>query len=328
MNKELLVQYIAGTCTREEAARVLEYIQTPPGNLELQAIMQKLEHADDLQHPVDPMITQRILARLRPQLGSRKKARMLPLLGWRAAASILLLLGFGLWGYKYRRDIHAALFPVQYAETVMPAGYTGKITLDDGTVVTLNSQSRIRYPRKLNDQALRQVYLEGEAFFQVAKNAAKPFVVTAGKAEIRVLGTAFNVRESVTDSSLVVAVTEGVVSLSKNTGNGKALRLQVGDVGLLQQGQLTAFHTGNTHNYLSWESGQLAFDSIRLGDVARQLEHLYHLRISFRDPRLRQVLLTAEMKRGTADYVLKEIATYLNLGYTRDRGNRVIFHRK
>jgi transmembrane sensor len=318
-----LGRYIEGTCTRQEAEAVLAYIQTEEGRQELQRHMFMLEASPEAHEPLSRSLSERMLASIRRRTTPR--TALFPPRLWRAAASVIIVLGFGYLGYTYRRDLSAALFPIQYTDVVMPAGYTGKVTLADGTVVTLNGGARIRYPKHLVEQSTRAVFLQGEAFFKVASNPEKPFVITTHKAEIRVLGTAFNVREAA-DSSTTVAVTEGVVSFKRITGGILPLTLKAGDVGTLQGHALSRVHLQNTSNYMSWETGRLTFDQVKLSEVARQLQDLYGLTIELQDAALADMLLTADMRRGAAPYVIREIATYLHLEYAIT-GNTVRFYR-
>jgi transmembrane sensor len=148
---------------------------------------------------------------------------------WAAAASILVTVGLGIWLYRYTNE-HAQ--PAPYAHLTKAAGIllqekvndsdrVVNVVLGDGSVVTLRPKSRLSYPKQFGANN-RTVYLNGEAFFDVVKNPAKPFLIYANQTVTKVLGTSFLVRAFESEKAVIVTVRTGRVSVFKQQDFEKA----------------------------------------------------------------------------------------------------------
>lgn len=241
---------------------------------------------------------------------------------FKIAASILLLVA-----------AVSAFFSIQYWEEPVVTYTTTAveqriITLPDGSVVRLNANSLLSFPEHLAGSG-REVKLEGEAFFKVAKNPERPFRVHINDAVIRVLGTSFDVKGSSKDKSVWVAVEEGVVSLGRRKGaEAGVARLVHGQLGWLpaDTDKVTVEQT-NIENYLSWINGRLVFDKMPLKQVIRQLEHIYDIECRLKDSSLASLQLTAYSEKTSLEEVLKMIALSMEITY-RKKGNTVTWMRK
>jgi len=185
-----------------------------------------------------------------------------------------------------------------------------QIKLEDGTIVTLNANSRLQYFKQLAADK-RQVKLEGEAFFEVTKNPARPFIIEAGQGKVKVLGTSFNVN---TDSSKVeVVVKTGKVQLSSNTNRALSITLLPGNRGLLS-GENLVKDTVLSENGYAWKTGVLVFRNEQMNNLVKVLEHTYHRKIIMEnaDP---SCAVTATFKNQSLDSVLKELKLLLKFDY-------------
>lgn len=139
---------------------------------------------------------------------------------WAAAASIIVTVGLGIWLYRqvtstarsatYAHLTRAAPIPLQ--EKVNSCDHTINVLLSDGSLVTLRPKSRLSYPKHF-DKSNRTVYLNGEAFFDVVRNPAKPFLIYANQTVTKVLGTSFLIRAFENEKDVVVTVNTGRVSV-------------------------------------------------------------------------------------------------------------------
>lgn len=254
---------------------------------------------------------------LAPVPGAESGKRILLHTGnWYAtAAAVLFCLGcWWIFSKKPQPAPHAQKITQINAEQTVK----DSIWLPDGSLVRLNKGSSIHYEGGLNGKT-REVNLKGEGFFQVAKNAEKPFIIHAGKGQIKVLGTAFNVKENDKDTTLTVAVLEGLVSLSSK-GRSKSTLLKAGSVGVLSSGLVLVTHT-KTANYLSWYNNRLIFDNLSLQEVSKQLEHLYGVNIIIKTKELNSLALTANINHGAITDVISKITYSLDVHYrVRDKG--------
>ncbi len=171
-----------------------------------------------------------------------------------------------------------------------PAGSIRDLYLPDSTHVWLNAGSTMKYPDHFNNE--RSVELNGEAYFNVAHHAGKPFRVQSGKLKTRVLGTSFNVKAYASDDRMDVAVERGKVAVS----DGKISWVT------LKPGQQLSYSTssGKTvtggadlQSILAWRTGELRFNAMRLEDIASILERRYNVKINFAGPKLRDFVYSA-----------------------------------
>lgn len=163
---------------------------------------------------------------------------------------------------------------------LVPPRLDYRIALADGTEVWLNAGSSLRFPYSFSGQ-LREVYLEGEAYFTVAKNAEKPFIVHAGETTVRVLGTAFNIN-AYTPGETTTSLVEGAVLA---TGAGTDMQLAPGYEAMLLGGKLVKRSFDATET-LSWMNGVSYFHNTKLGDIARILSRWFDVKVVFDNPRL------------------------------------------
>lgn len=172
-------------------------------------------------------------------------------------------------------------------EYVTAVGQQVTVTLDDGTVVKLAPDTRLRYTYD-NIRSRRDVYLNGEAYFDVVTDNKSPFTVFAGNTSTQVLGTSFGVRNYQGDSVTHVYVESGRVAFS-----GVGI-LNAGDVAsLTESGKSTLLNSREIALFRSWTDGVLIIQTERFGDVISRLERWYGISINVADPNINNIHLTA-----------------------------------
>jgi len=229
-----------------------------------------------------------------PRIGSFRK-------WWPAAAAALLIFtAAALFFTPGRQTLHKTLV---YNETITQAGERKIITLSDGSTITLNNSSRIKFPQVFGD-SLREVLLDGEAFFEIA-HQAKPFIVHSGKLKVQVLGTSFNVRGYTGDHHIKVTVSTGkvgVVAPGKQPGT------------ILDPGEQLAYDTetgrGRRISVISaeetgWMTGLLIFKNEQLKEVCKQLERWYGVKITIQTKALKSQKMSLNLKNQSLNNVLK-----------------------
>jgi ferric-dicitrate binding protein FerR (iron transport regulator) len=220
------------------------------------------------------------------------------------------------------------------------AGQRATITLSDGSHVVLASGSFLRVPAGFGAHT-REVELEGEAYFTVMHDAAQPFTVHTAHAVARDIGTAFNVRAYPELPTVEVAVTDGVVALSRartavlsqgtqaeaasdhTPASIDTIVLRASDLGRVgANGQLSAERQIDVAARVAWTTGQLVFDGQPLADVVPALARWYDLDIHLADPALGGRRLTTTLRGEPADVALNRIALALDLQV--ERAGRVV----
>lgn len=162
-----------------------------------------------------------------------------------------------------------------------PRGKNFKLVLEDGTEVWLNAESKLHYPNRFTGKE-RKVTLEGEAFFHVAKDAARPFIVKSGTAETRVLGTEFNFRAYPHENRHVTLVSGSVIV--SDTQKENELRLTPGeDVPLDENDLLLIPRKVDINEYVAWKDDLFCFREAKLAEIMKAIGRWYNLAIVFTD---------------------------------------------
>jgi ferric-dicitrate binding protein FerR (iron transport regulator) len=186
-----------------------------------------------------------------------------------------------------------------------------QIVLPDKTVVTLNADSRISYKKNFNNPD-REVHLTGEAFFEVTPDPSAPFVVAAGQARVRVVGTDFNVETDHTDGHVEVFVYTGLVEVSSTDNRQGQVMLRPGDMGILNKTSGLTREAGD-ENCIAWKTGKLVFTDTRLDEVREILNDVYGVSIEFRQSTLDSTRINGSYSNDSLDQILKVICTQNHL---------------
>lgn len=160
-----------------------------------------------------------------------------------------------------------------------PTGGQYNIVLADGTKVYLNAVSSIKYPTQFNGNQ-RMVELEGEAYFEVAKNKNKPFIVKSGNQAIEVLGTHFNVHAYSNESVIKTTLLEGSVAVTSK--NQKAILKPGEQSNVSDYSNKITIREVDTEAAIAWKNGRFKFDNADLKTVMRQLERWYGINVEYR----------------------------------------------
>ncbi len=185
------------------------------------------------------------------------------------AASVLLIAGL-LFTYRYFENSQK---PGEGYLTAEANGTELPVVLPDGSKVTLNRNSKITYPEVFGTSQ-RSVSLTGEAFFEVVHNPDKPFVVNAGKARIKVLGTSFSINDRSGRNQVEVFVETGKVKLYAEDAEDKSMVIEPGYVGQLTRKSQELF-LNTDKNILAWKTKKIIFSETRLSEVLKVLENVY-----------------------------------------------------
>ena len=157
-----------------------------------------------------------------------------------------------------------------------PRGGAYSVQLADGTKVMLNSDSRLRFPQAFSGDT-REVYLEGEGFFEVAKNVAKPFIVHCDKYDVRVLGTTFNISAYRNDPVSMTTLVEGRVNIECGAS---AVVLTPGLMASVIGSEISTREV-NVDSYISWTKDQFSFNEERLEDLLKKISRWYDVDFVF-----------------------------------------------
>lgn len=200
-------------------------------------------------------------------------------------------------GVNYKQQGLEPLLAAQevFNTVVIPRGGEYFLTLADGTKVWMNSESELRFPVSFVGNK-RVVYLKGEAYFEVAKDASKPFFVTTSHGEVKVLGTEFNVKCYGDESSLYTTLVEGSVAF---IGLGKK-------ESTLLPGQQLRYEkeTGeqfvrdvNVENYISWRENSFRFQELTLEEIMKTLSRWYNITYNFENNDIKNIQFSGNLDK-------------------------------
>ena len=342
IDAELLDRYLAGEGSEEENAAVRRYLMAHPETArELDALLQGLETGRESSRPPDAAASWQVV---RDRMHGERNASPQPAAPpgaarprtsgghhfaplaqhqrrpwWRRAAG----------GALATAAVITAIVATQLTRRPPPAepppppriyatanGEVATLRLIDGTRVRLAPSSRLRVSADFGTER-RDVYLEGEAHFDVTHDEARPFTVFAGNASARDLGTEFVVRSYADDRAVQVAVREGIVALS---GVG---RLEAGDLGKLSaEGRATLRRGVNLDVFFGWLDGRLVFRNAPLIEVVRAIERWHDLEVQLSDPALGRLPFTGTLRDESPSASLQLVAATLALRVRRT-GDRV-----
>lgn len=195
------------------------------------------------------------------------------------------------------------------------------LTLADGSNITLNAHSEVKFPEKFGSNN-REVYFWGEAFFEIASDPARPFVIEAGDVRIKVLGTSFNVKNDRKSGITEVVVNSGTVLFYHVDENEKILNqviLHKGDKGVYTSAdkRLSKMQNDDLNN-LSWKTGILVFNETSLDKVFEVVGKKYGITIQMKDAELARLKLTGTYDNESLDSVLEVISLVHKLQFTHN----------
>ena len=191
---------------------------------------------------------------------------------------------------KYNRKDTMNLSTVEYNTLVIPRGGEYELELADGTRVWLNTESKLRYPVAFTGEE-RRVEMDGEVYFEVAKNREKPFVVTVNGVDIRVLGTSFNV--SAYQEDVVTTLVTGKVQLKKGDEQVVLLPNQQA----IWSDDKFKVKQVDARNYVLWKEGIFYFEDVDLETILDDMARWYNVTIFYVNPTLKKMKFSVEIKR-------------------------------
>jgi transmembrane sensor len=358
--EDLIIKYLAGSANAEERDVVMQFINSTFENRKyfdsireaylVSKIAQEISETDKEQS------WQRIRGGYYKELYLEEKEqikRNRRKLIWRisipAAAAVLAAFILGFYSFRLSDAMHSDRSIVMN-EVVAPKGSRTQVILSDGSKVWLNAGSRLRYPSRFGN-ASRNVYLEGEAFFDVSHNMRKQFIVNAGTIKVRVFGTQFNVKAYPEEDVISTTLIKGSVAIDTTTDNSKAApvylhinqtatyykkhkpteALAAGNVEKPEQmakAQVSALHLNiiqinDPEPITSWKDEKWIIEGLNLGEMATQLERRYNVQITFKNEDLKKYKFSGILTNETFEQVLTIIKISAPVNFTLNQNNVV-----
>jgi len=318
LNELILTRYLEKKCNSGEMKKILEWLSGNQANADRLFEMERLWMLKDEARYADPQIIDRQFDGLQAKIAQSSNRRhefkpqriaLVPFLRYAAAAAILILLSVNLFYMISHREADYVANTIE-----VPKGQRVTLALSDGTKVWLNSQSTLTYPSRFS-QNNRKVQLQGEGYFEVAKDQSKPFIVETSLLNVKVIGTKFDMR-AYPDEDAFVTLTEGEVEVA--TPDARHL------VRLLPSEQVTYSATQgmkrlkniNTEPVKAWTVGELSFHNTTLAEIVKVLERRFDVQITVSNEKLASDKFTCHFSNDvTIEQIMHNLKDTKRLSY-------------
>jgi len=301
---ELIARLFSKSITLEEKSQLYEWVKKTKDN---QLYFKQMLNLWQVSHPAfDPeqIDSDKAVEKILKNLSSKNRIK-LPFISWfQRVAAILIIPLMVLTGFlmKEKNNLTAEIV---YQEVYSPIGTQSKINLPDGSKVWLNSGSRLKYPLAFA-KGKRNVFLSGEAYFEVQSDKSNPFIVTTDKLSVTATGTAFNVEALSNDSIINVTLVHGKVNIDMGIFNIVKIR----------PNERLSYNVSSSkydlseidpYKYCAWKDGVLAFRNDRLDFVFKEISSMYNVNIFIKDSIIASQLYRATFKDETLSEILNLI---------------------
>ena len=318
--KNLLEKYLQGKSSHEELSQLYEYLQQ--GKLSqyedfIDDIWKQLQYDDSRLSEEKSKL---IFGRIQKDISDRSTPttplyKRWPLYG--VAASIVFIIAAAILLLDQPTMVEVS---TAYQETL-------SVTLPDGTEVILNANSSLRYPEDILTQDAREIWIQGEAFFEVKslQNAAAkiPFVVHTDIVDIRVLGTQFNVKDR--HGKAEVVLKEGKIRLFQPQNPDSKLDMEPGQRVLADaESGLQLSQVEDPKLYASWKNNELYFDNQSLASIAQKIQDEYGIEVTFAHSDLRQLQFTGSAPADQLEVLIISLEKSFNLNIQKDEKRYII----
>lgn len=229
------------------------------------------------------------------------------------AASLAILLTAGIWVYMKELSMEPPVesSSVEWVSNENAPGIKSSIRLSDGSKVILNAGSKIRYQNQFEESS-REIFLEGEAFFEVAKDTIRPFIVHTGQFTTMALGTSFNIR-SFEGKATEVTLVSGVIQV-ENQNHLESEILSPGEAVTLDK-SISPKKKVDTKRVIAWTEKTITFDKAEFQDLVDELSNWYGVSIKTEGLKKRTPTITATYQDESLENILLGLSYKLDFNY-------------
>ncbi len=256
---------------------------------------------------------------------AKQKTRSIGARLWRPlsiAASISIIVFVSILSLRNRDESNMQVVATTMIEKEAPLGKKITTKLPDGTIVNLNSGTKITFPDQFGER-VREVTLTGEAFFEVEHNPDKPFIVNMNGDKVRVLGTSFNIRSYPEDSLVCISVATGRVSYTIPSGEEVILLPNQMATYLPSEGRLTTGEVDSLQAF-GWKDRIIYFKSATFDEITKELNRWYGIKIESKGDFNRVGTFTGEFRNETLFQVLKGLSFVYQFEFELDEDKATI----
>ncbi len=337
---DLILSYLGEECSEEDKAEVLEWENASNENKKELEVLRKIWNSPDTSLP-EPDIELALKAvknridnysrsgaveglkvfKLKPDQSEGIFKRYIFNTNFVKAAALLLLTLAGIYFVSTLLQQSSSML-----EMLVDNKAQQNIILSDGTKIILDAGSLLKYPEKFEDKS-REVFLNGEGYFDVAQNSDSPFIIITNTAKIQVVGTKFNVRAWEKSNKVVVAVGEGKVRLQSETSENldNSVLISKGKMSELDEhGVPTNPIDTDINKHISWMNRELHFQGTPFGEILDQLKRWYDVEFDLPSKSYLDTKVSVYIEDKPIEDIVNMISIMMNFKYEM-QGNKILF---
>jgi ferric-dicitrate binding protein FerR (iron transport regulator) len=312
MEKNILYRFFEGTSSLEEEMHIRQWMDASPENKEIFLKERSFFDASTL------------LAETSSKAGeSRSHSRRTWMIVREVlkAAAIAALVWAGGYGYYHKSGRKET---VAMQTISVPAGQRVNLLLPDGTKVWLNARTTLKYPVSFNDKE-RAMELNGEAYFEVAKDRKRPFIVNTDKGSVTALGTTFNVEAYTSGNEFTTTLMSGIVRIIPKNNPAAPLVL-TSEQKAVWTGDSLRVEAIDDYTVYRWVEGLICFRNESIPAIMKELEKYYGVRIHVKSQQIKPYSYTGKFRHTDGiDYALRVLQKDVGFNYARDDENQIIY---
>lgn len=320
---DVFKRFVDGLYTHDDAERLLNSLQNNRYQAGINEIMDDVWISSEYRLPTSAQKEEykeearRLLKRIQKE---ERRFSFLSLLKYAAMFVAVLSVGWSIYQFSWTSELDDLV----YTEIRVKKGEHKQATLPDGTKVVLNAGSYMKYPERFISD-FRLIEMDGEAFFEVTHDESKPFIVRTKEADVRVLGTSFNVKAYNTDEQVLVSVRSGKVQVDMP----EAMMRLIPNEQLVLDRNNGEFRKKNedVNRVISWIDGGLYFNRTPVRSVVMELRRMYNCEIIFQSGATYNEHIYGEHENKSLESVLKSIQYTTGIKY-RKEGSKIILYKE
>lgn len=301
--QHLIIRYLSREASRDEESELLDWVSSSPSH---QIYFDDWKRIWNNQPPTEtPFELSKGLDRLNKAITDSENKHG----GWQriaASISIIVLMSFAIYLIASRPTSSTS---ITFRELRTKPGQRTTYSLQDGSLVILNANSSLRYPAKFENDT-REVFLSGEAFFQVSRDSLRPFIIHFGDLRTHVLGTAFNIN-----------ATPGAAEITVVSGKVQVIAGNISEV--VHPKEKVVYHLHDRRmiklesnlDELAWKDNVIIFQDASMHDVARKLHEFYGMSVRFENDSIKKCFVTGKFTNKPLNVVLNAISFSTGIHY-------------
>ncbi|MEM8894829.1 MAG: FecR domain-containing protein [Bacteroidota bacterium] len=321
ITKELLRRYNEGETNSEENQAIESWFE------------QLDDESEEPKASIDPQLNKKqIWSKLSqdvPELNDEtaqtksKPALYQQIMRYAAAIIMLFAMGFSAYYFFNQSDSGAQRELAQFESIYTKRGEKRTVTLSDGSKIRMNYETVIKAPQRFEGDQ-RVVYLTGHAYFDIARDTERPFIIYTEDSKTQVLGTSFDINARQEDQTEII-VTSGQVAFSDKANEDNLVTLSVNDRATLSTDKSISTDEVNAIALTAWKDNQLVFEDKKLVEIIEVMEPWYNVKIDVRDREKLDKKYTLSFDNPSLELVIEQLSFLGDFQYEMETGQIVIY---